>query len=185
MPDLGNLLNLSSLTLSDCTNIKPVSDQCDSNGSLYPNSVKTQSKDEIWFCNWDQRLRFPIVHKSGFCNGNRKRVFRRTQGWAERRKKWSGRKSLDGHVKAWVAKKIESGIPAQRCFLPFLIGAPRLVQCHVCQNLVYPGEEVLCSVCGCQEVYHLTCAKERLGFSSFRKFKCPQHWDMYMISLLQ
>ncbi|CAK9171388.1 unnamed protein product [Ilex paraguariensis] len=49
------------------------------------------------------------------------------------------------------------------------------VDCCVCQNVIYPGEEVLCSVHGCKGVYHLTCAKERLGFSSMGQFKCPQH----------
>uniref|UniRef100_A0A5B7BNK0 Putative histone-lysine N-methyltransferase ASHR3 isoform X1 n=1 Tax=Davidia involucrata TaxID=16924 RepID=A0A5B7BNK0_DAVIN len=174
MPDLGNLLNSSSLTLSRCSNLKAVSDQSDANGLLYTNSVKTLVRDENWCCNWDQRLRFPAVHKGDLCNGNGIRVLRR-RGSVERGKKLSGTKILDGYVRAWVAEKIESGIPAQKCFLPFLVGAPRLVECRVCQNLIYPGEEVLCSVRGCQGVYHLTCAKERLGFSSSRKFKCPQH----------
>ena len=34
---------------------------------------------------------------------------------------------------------------------------------------------MLCSVRGCQEVYHLLCAKESLGFHNLGKFRCPQH----------
>lgn len=52
---------------------------------------------------------------------------------------------------------------------------PSQVECRVCQTSIYPGREVLCSVRGCQAAYHLKCANEKLGFSSSRKFKCPQH----------
>ncbi|KAL3824670.1 hypothetical protein ACJIZ3_020699 [Penstemon smallii] len=77
--------------------------------------------------------------------------------------------------KVWRRKKIEQGFPQFKCSFPFLIGAPKLVQCGVCQNVVYPKEEILCSVRGCRGVFHLTCAKESLDFSSSNPFKCPQH----------
>ncbi|KAK4479452.1 hypothetical protein RD792_014966 [Penstemon davidsonii] len=77
--------------------------------------------------------------------------------------------------KVWRRKKIEQGFPQFQCSFPFLIGAPKLVQCGVCQNVVYPEEEILCSVRGCRGVFHLTCAKESLDFSSSHPFKCPQH----------
>ncbi|THG20059.1 hypothetical protein TEA_025488 [Camellia sinensis var. sinensis] len=219
MPDLGNILNTSLLSISrcPCANLKPASDQCDSGGSTtYPIPVQTLGRDgDSWCCDLDQSLRFPIVHKGKICNGSRISVFRRTRtrsrtrGSAERSKKSSGMKSLDAYVKAWAAMKIESGVPEPKCFLPFLAGSPRLfkfcemenlwhemrvvlnyvtrtqVECRVCQNLVYPGEEVLCSVRGCKGVFHSTCAKEKLCFSSLKKFKCPQHYSMKLTSLTE
>ncbi|KAI3444068.1 hypothetical protein Pfo_000733 [Paulownia fortunei] len=78
-------------------------------------------------------------------------------------------------VQEWSKRKIEEGIPEFKCSLPFLVGAPKLVQCGVCQNVVYPEEKIFCSVRGCRGVFHLTCAKESLSFSSSKRFKCPQH----------
>ncbi|XP_013674044.2 histone-lysine N-methyltransferase ASHR3 [Brassica napus] len=82
---------------------------------------------------------------------------------------------LEDHVKNWVKWRVESGVSESRCVLPFLVGAKRKGDCLVCRKLVYPGEEVLCSVRGCQGVYHLLCAKESLGFHNLGKFRCPQH----------
>ncbi|XP_057967904.1 histone-lysine N-methyltransferase ASHR3 isoform X2 [Malania oleifera] len=176
MPDLGNLLNSSSLSVSLCPNLKPSPlDPCDSNPSLYANSVKALCRDDLWCHSWDQGMRFPDVLKGDVCTDNGLRVLRRNPGAVDRSKKALATKSLEDHVTAWAEKKIESGIPELRCFLPFLAGAPRLVECLVCHNFIYPGEEVLCSVRGCQGVYHLMCAKRRLAFSISRKFKCPQH----------
>ncbi|KAK9274761.1 hypothetical protein L1049_022013 [Liquidambar formosana] len=178
MPDLGNLLNSSSLPVSRCPNLKPVPDPCDPTTSLSPNSVNAVGIDETWCCNWEQRLRFPIVHKGKTCNGKNGvgiRVLRRRRGALDRSKKSSGGNFLEGQVKTWVEKKVESGVCKARCFLPFLDGAPRLVECLVCHHFINPGEELFCTVRGCQAVYHIICAKERLGFSSLKKFKCPQH----------
>ncbi|XP_057459380.1 histone-lysine N-methyltransferase ASHR3 isoform X2 [Actinidia eriantha] len=154
MPDLGNLLNSSSLTLSRCPNLKLDSDQCDSCCSLYPETLASEG-------NWGCDLPFSIGH---MCNGHGIRVFKGNRGSVERGKKPSGTKNLDADVKAWVAKKVESGVPEHKCFLPFLVGAPKLVDCRVCQNFIYPGEEVLCSVSDCQAVFHATCAKEKACF---------------------
>ncbi|KAK3006144.1 hypothetical protein RJ639_016222 [Escallonia herrerae] len=52
---------------------------------------------------------------------------------------------------------------------------PFQAECRLCQTIIYPGGELLCSVRDCQGAYHLKCAKERLGYSSWKKFKCPQH----------
>ncbi|KAL8040907.1 hypothetical protein ABFX02_10G130600 [Erythranthe guttata] len=71
--------------------------------------------------------------------------------------------------------RIEEGVSEFNCSLPFLVGAPKSVQCGVCQNTVYPEQSVLCTVRGCRGVFHLTCAKESLGLSSSKQFKCPQH----------
>ncbi|CAK9171389.1 unnamed protein product [Ilex paraguariensis] len=114
MPDLGNLLNSSSLILSSCSNLKAVvNEQSD--------SVKTLGTDHSWSCNWEQKFLFPIRHKENLnSNGGKVRVLRKC-------KKSVRNKSLDSYVKAWVAMKIESGVPQLKCFLPFLVKAPRLV----------------------------------------------------------
>ncbi|XAR66718.1 Histone-lysine N-methyltransferase [Bertholletia excelsa] len=172
MPDLGNLLSSSMLSLSRCPNLKPISDPCDPCDSLYPNSG---SRDENLYRNSGHRLLFPVMHEGNVCNGNGIRVFGRVRGSVERGKKLSVTKSLDAYVKEWVAKKVESGVPEGKCFLPFLVSAPRLVECYVCRSLIYPGEEVLCSIRGCQTVLHSKCAEEKHWLSSMKKFKCPQH----------
>ncbi|XP_022749487.1 histone-lysine N-methyltransferase ASHR3-like isoform X2 [Durio zibethinus] len=64
---------------------------------------------------------------------------------------------------------MESGVPESRCFLPFLVGSKKLVECIHCHKLIYPGEEVCCSVRGCQGVYHKICAKESLKMSNPKK----------------
>ncbi|PIN15969.1 Transcription factor NSD1 [Handroanthus impetiginosus] len=83
--------------------------------------------------------------------------------------------TIEKLVREWSKRKTEQGIPEFKCSLPFLVGAPKLVQCGVCQNVVYPEEKTLCSVRGCRNVFHLTCATKSLGFSSSKQFKCPQH----------
>ncbi|XWS27243.1 hypothetical protein CRYUN_Cryun26dG0098000 [Craigia yunnanensis] len=70
---------------------------------------------------------------------------------------------------------MESGVPESRWFLPFLVGSKKLVECIHCHKLIYPGEEVCCSIRGCQGVYHKTCANESLRMSNPKKFQCPQH----------
>ncbi|XP_052180792.1 histone-lysine N-methyltransferase ASHR3 isoform X2 [Diospyros lotus] len=174
MPDFGSCLNSPSLTVPRCSNLRPLTDQCDSGGSLYPVPVKTLGWEDSWFINSDQALPSPILHKADVSYGNGSRVFRGVRGSAEGTKKTSGTKSVDSYVKDWETKKIQSGVPQQKCFLPFLVGAPRLVECRVCQNSIYPGDEVSCFVRGCQGVFHSICAKEKLCFTS-KKFKCPQH----------
>ncbi|GFQ01411.1 histone-lysine n-methyltransferase ashr3 [Phtheirospermum japonicum] len=87
-----------------------------------------------------------------------------------------------------TAKLVQPGVSDFNCSLPFLAGPPNSVvsmlagwqvQCRVCQNIVCPepDEKIVCSVRGCQGVFHLTCAKENLKFSSSKQFKCPQHID--------
>ncbi|KAK4337623.1 hypothetical protein RND71_042110 [Anisodus tanguticus] len=85
------------------------------------------------------------------------------------------KKSLGEFVQDWVDRKVNAGVDKRNCVLPLLIHAPKLVECSVCQRLIFPGEEVECSVRDCTGLFHLTCAKERLGLSSPKTFKCPQH----------
>ncbi|GAB4838154.1 hypothetical protein Ancab_027683 [Ancistrocladus abbreviatus] len=88
---------------------------------------------------------------------------------------WLGAEGLEDYVNAWRERRIAAGVPENRCFLPFLSGAPRLVECRACSYLVYPGDGVSCSIRGCQGIYHLRCAKGSLGCSGLKNFKCPQH----------
>ncbi|KAL2458221.1 Histone-lysine N-methyltransferase ASHR3 [Abeliophyllum distichum] len=72
-------------------------------------------------------------------------------------------------------RKIVKGDSEYKNSSPFLCNAPKMAQCLVCQNIIYSEEELLCSVRGCQGAFHRKCAKEGLGFSSSKQFKCPQH----------
>ncbi|XP_065848560.1 histone-lysine N-methyltransferase ASHR3 [Euphorbia lathyris] len=168
MPDLGNI----SLALTCCPAIKPLSPslpdtQLDSAPFCFDAaSVKTLVKD----CNWDQKLRLPLEDT---CTAKAIRVLRRNhRGGA---KKGPNCKSLDDYVRAWVQKKMDSGVPQSRCFLPFLVGAKKSVECLLCHSFIYPGDGILCSVSNCEGFYHLECVKKRLHVSNSRKFKCPQH----------
>ena len=58
------------------------------------------------------------------------------------------------------------------------------VECIHCHKLIYPGEEVCCSIRGCQGVYHKTCANESLRMSNPKKFQCPQHVILASANLL-
>ncbi|KAF3452908.1 hypothetical protein FNV43_RR03341 [Rhamnella rubrinervis] len=164
MPDLGNLSLSSSLTLPHCPNLKSPADPPDP--SLFPSAVKTSGFD----CNWRQRLFLPTKDKGDVCNGGGIRVLRRS-----RAKKASNNNRLEDHVRAWISRKMELGVPESQCSLPFLVGAKKMVECLVCQKFVYPGEEVVCSVRCCEGVYHIRCVKETIGFCNPKKFKCPQH----------
>ncbi|KAI7730852.1 hypothetical protein M8C21_002073, partial [Ambrosia artemisiifolia] len=55
-------------------------------------------------------------------------------------------------------------------------GTLQQAECLVCENVIYPGEEIPCVVRDCKGSYHLTCARDWLGFTqSSKAFKCPQH----------
>ncbi|EEF33976.1 set domain protein, putative [Ricinus communis] len=179
MPDLGNI----SITLTRCSSLKPLSPppplnldaQSDSTTihSLCSDSVKTLVKD----CNWDQNLLLPIPIPTPIpieerCNDRSIRVLRK------KRKKGGGGangKCLDDYVRVWAQKKMDSGVSNSRCFLPFLVSSKKIAECLVCHRLIYPGEEVLCSVRNCGGVFHFICVKETFHVSNPKKFKCPQH----------
>lgn len=126
MPDLGNLSLSSSLAL---TNLKLVPDP---DPDPDPDPPKTLDQEAR---HWDQRLRFPILHKgevsdvnaNANANGNGIRVLKRSRGLLDRPKKASNGKSLEDHVKAWALSKMELGVPDSHCSLPFLAGAPKMV----------------------------------------------------------
>ncbi|XP_052145694.1 histone-lysine N-methyltransferase ASHR3-like isoform X2 [Oryza glaberrima] len=89
----------------------------------------------------------------------------------------SGR-PFDEYVKEWKAKKAALGVPAGRCELPFLTGAPKAVECRLCSKIIHPGEEIKCSVSRCGELFHLNCAAEDTTNFIAESFKCPQHGCM-------
>ncbi|KAL6633997.1 hypothetical protein ACP70R_026668 [Stipagrostis hirtigluma subsp. patula] len=84
-------------------------------------------------------------------------------------------RTLEDHVDAWVARKMRAGVPARRCVLPFLTGAPKAVECRLCSKIIYPGEEIKCSVRLCGVMFHLSCAVRDTANFIGNSFKCPQH----------
>ncbi|XP_047323284.1 histone-lysine N-methyltransferase ASHR3 [Impatiens glandulifera] len=175
MPDLANLLNSSSPDLSTSHHcIKPFSSRRrESDSSLLPNSAGDGEGPDYRVCNGNQSLQLSVEKKEETSNGIR--VYRRRLGLGARNKISIVNKKLDAYVQTWVSRRIGLGIPKHRCFLPFLSGAPTLHVCRLCDNLIYPGEQTLCSVKSCKTVFHSRCAVTKLGLSSSRKFKCPQH----------
>ncbi|KAI4344334.1 hypothetical protein L6164_011572 [Bauhinia variegata] len=171
MPDLGNLSLSATLTLAHCPNLKPVAETSDLTNSLYHVPVKTLGNG----CISDQALLFPVLPKEEADNGKEIKVFRRRRGSLDRVKKAANGKGLEDHVKDWSQKRMNSGFFRLGHSLPFLVGAPKMVECLVCHGPVHPGEELLCSVRGCEGVYHMECAKAALGVPNLQKFKCPQH----------
>ncbi|KAK1403631.1 Histone-lysine N-methyltransferase ASHR3 [Heracleum sosnowskyi] len=163
MPDLGTLLNpcSSSSTLEiPCPNFKPP-DQCESSTSPVPDSVKTLDTNHNC-SDWEQRLRFPIH------SPKKLRALKRC------RSKNTNKTTTTSGQEDKSPDEISVGVSGQQCVLPFL-GARKLVECRICQKIVHPGTEISCSARGCEAAYHLICAEQRLGVSSSRKFKCPQH----------
>ncbi|KAI3946688.1 hypothetical protein MKW98_003251 [Papaver atlanticum] len=186
MLDVSNLLDSStSLQITRCPNFLPVSStlNCDSStsDSLYPVEPKTlnQEKNTSWCSNLGTRLGNPISTNGGISKGNSGnmgiKVFVRSKMIKRCEKKDVVKLNLDDCVKSWVQKKIESGVPERRCFLPFLVNAPKMDECRACNDFIYSGEKTVCSVRGCQESYHETCVREILGFSTSNNFKCPHH----------
>ncbi|PRQ37685.1 putative histone-lysine N-methyltransferase transcription regulator SET family [Rosa chinensis] len=146
MPDLANLSISDSPTVTHCPNIK-------SHSATTESSVKALAFDR----DCDQRtMGFATLHNANGAGS-------------------SNCKSLEDHVRHWVTHRMESGIPETRSSLPFLCGAKTLAECLVCHNFVCPGDEILCSVRGCQGLYHQECVKGRPGISNTKKFTCPQH----------
>ncbi|TKW40246.1 hypothetical protein SEVIR_1G233400v4 [Setaria viridis] len=84
-------------------------------------------------------------------------------------------RTLEEHVGKWAARRMRAGVPARRCVLPFLTGAPKAVECRLCSRIIYAGEEVRCSVSRCQEMFHLNCVVKDTSKFTTESFRCPQH----------
>ncbi|XP_062219607.1 histone-lysine N-methyltransferase ASHR3-like [Phragmites australis] len=87
-------------------------------------------------------------------------------------------RTLEEHVSEWAVRKAATGIPARRCVLPFLTGAPKAVECRLCSKIIYAGEQLKCTVSRCREMFHLTCAVKDTANFIAESFKCPQHGCM-------
>ncbi|XP_068652375.1 histone-lysine N-methyltransferase ASHR3 isoform X2 [Aristolochia californica] len=185
MPALSNLLDSSSLALIPYTD--PLSDPCGSNAFPHEIVGATETSGELngFCCIWDSRLRYPFLTKDESCLAKKERPVigalgknkRRLSRYAglEKKKKAASLMSLEDHVKMWVKKKVASGVPEKECCLPFLTNAPKAVECRLCSKIIYTGEEILCSVRGCEEAFHKTCAMSTPGVSSSKRFTCPVH----------
>lgn len=123
MPDLGNLSLSASLALTRCPAIKLITDPPDLGNPQCPSSVKTLGEE----CDQEQTLSFPVLRQGEVNVGNEIRALRRNRGSLDRARKTSNGKGLEDHVKTWVQKKMESGVPESRCSLPFLVGAKKMV----------------------------------------------------------
>ncbi|CAL5020960.1 unnamed protein product [Urochloa decumbens] len=83
--------------------------------------------------------------------------------------------TLEKRVSEWAARKAAAGVPANHCVLPFLIGAPKEVECRLCSKIIYPGEEIKCTVGRCTKVFHLNCVVKGTTNFTAESFRCPQH----------
>nr|XP_007161604.1 hypothetical protein PHAVU_001G083500g [Phaseolus vulgaris]ESW33598.1 hypothetical protein PHAVU_001G083500g [Phaseolus vulgaris] len=90
------------------------------------------------------------------------RVVKRTRGSLDRVKKPASHKAFQDRLKDPFSH-------------PFLVGAPKMEECCFCRHFIYPGEEVVCSVRGCDARFHSECVKDSVGATSLKKYKCPQH----------
>ncbi|CAL4968297.1 unnamed protein product [Urochloa decumbens] len=84
-------------------------------------------------------------------------------------------RTLEEHVDKWAARRMRAGVPAHRCVLPFLTGAPKAVECRICSRMIYAGEEIRCSVSRCSEIFHLNCVVKTTSNFIAESFRCPQH----------
>ncbi|CAO2046545.1 unnamed protein product [Urochloa humidicola] len=84
-------------------------------------------------------------------------------------------RTLEDDVDKWAARRMRAGVPARRCVLPFLTGAPKAVECRMCSRMIYAGEEIRCSVSRCSERFHLDCVMKATSSFTPESFRCPQH----------
>ncbi|KAI9117622.1 hypothetical protein K1719_011788 [Acacia pycnantha] len=171
MPDLGSLSISEALELPKGPNLNAPAEPSDITSSLY--TVPVKSLGNCYISN--HNLLFPVLQQDEAQSGNEFRVSKRSRGSLDRVNKAANDRGSEDHVKDWSEKKIDSGLCRLSCTLPFLVGAPKMVECLFCHHFVYPGKEVICSVRDCERVYHIECAKEAGGISNLKKFKCPHH----------
>ncbi|KAK9076781.1 hypothetical protein SSX86_005115 [Deinandra increscens subsp. villosa] len=108
MPDLSNIVTISPLTITCCSNNSiPVAtgipDLGDSSSSKELETVQGENKELM-------------------CVAIKKSI---------------DSKSLDDHLSEWYAKNDKLGLPKSKSFLPFLVGAPKLVQFPFCYSFCY------------------------------------------------
>ncbi|XP_044464370.1 histone-lysine N-methyltransferase ASHR3-like [Mangifera indica] len=158
----------SSLAIARCPALKPLSSDSAAESPRADSSAQVLALTTDGDCcdDWDWSSRLVVMEI-----GAPSRL-RSGAGSIVRAKKVS---CFEEHVMAWIRKTMELEASPSKYYPPFLNGAKKMVECLVCCKTIYPGKEVFYTVRGCQGVYHLICAKERLGVSNTKKFKCPQH----------
>ncbi|KAG6531437.1 hypothetical protein ZIOFF_005244 [Zingiber officinale] len=166
MPDLGNLLLPS---VAPPTVVVQHGDPSCSSSSFRRETLDGNSDLDR---RWSSHLRFAISKGSSCAE------LKRDQS----AKIADGKSSLEDHVREWKEKRIASGVPERECTFPFLTNAPRTVDCRMCNRPIFPGDEIRCTVVGCQEGYHLTCVKQMIG-PTCKPFKCPQHEALLRLPL--
>ncbi|XP_057830983.2 uncharacterized protein LOC131041790 isoform X2 [Cryptomeria japonica] len=102
---------------------------------------------------------------------------RKTTFIGNRLKKNAVKGLLENYLKDWMDKNVQEGSSENEHCLPFLVNAPKRVECFQCKGLVMPGKEVMCANIKCRQVYHLVCAKQLKGSHWFKKreFRCSHH----------
>lgn len=124
MPDLGNLSLSTSLTLNRCPNLIPVIDPSDLTSSfICDKSVKSLPTD----CIWGQRFQLSFANDNDVGGGGGIRVSKQSGDALDRSKRPYVGKNLEDHVKSWIRRKQESGVPQSRSSFPFLEGARKMV----------------------------------------------------------
>lgn len=124
MPDLGNLSLSASIMLTRCPNLKPVFDPSDLTSTfLCDQSVKSLATD----CIWGRGFHCQFLNNDEVGGACEIRVPRQSADALDRSKKPFSGKTLEDHVKSWVRRKQESGVPESRCSFPFLDGSRKMV----------------------------------------------------------
>lgn len=102
MPDLGNLVSTSSLPLTRCSN------------SSRPGAMGNRDLCDPKYAK-ESETSLPVQDE---CNRDR----------SVKINKSVESKSLNDYWSDWVSKNVELGVPESKLFLPFLVGAPKLVK---------------------------------------------------------
>ncbi|XP_023531338.1 histone-lysine N-methyltransferase ASHR3-like isoform X1 [Cucurbita pepo subsp. pepo] len=85
-------------------------------------SVKYMPSDSIW----DQWFSCPLPNDDEVGGNYGIRVSWARGDALDRSKRNCGGKTLEDHVKSWVRRKLESGVPQSRCSFPFLVGSRKM-----------------------------------------------------------
>ncbi|XP_078443181.1 SET domain group 4 [Wolffia australiana] len=159
--------------MPDLSNLPPLKRCMPSCGSSV--SILGEEGQDALCCKWDHRLRLPITSRAVTCSTTGAGEVGQAAPKRERKGGKRSAKSFEDHVDAWTKRKVESGKRLIECSLPFLANSPRMVDCRFCSRPIYPGDEIVCTVHGCKEKYHMSCVTQSGTFSKSRSFRCPRH----------
>lgn len=124
MPDLANLSLSQSLALTPSPNLKPLLDPNNLTSSfISQKSLKSLPVDSVS----SQGFQCSLPNEDEVRPGTEIRVSTQTGDVLDRSKRNYGGKNLEDHVKSWVRRKQDSGLPESRCSFPFLQGTRKMV----------------------------------------------------------